>query len=173
LCRRVRDRSEEDKIRRALIVAVLSVALLGVATSSASAVTFSPPSINFGRVPRGYMSPPQTFTLTKESNLSKEGVYDIELVANRSLEDWKATSNCPSVMFLTDTTPTCTVTITFTPLLPGKNGAGIFRTIYGGSSGSVTGFGASNRKCESKNQYGNQVRYKKKCKGFRRQPGHH
>ena len=52
---------------RSLRVFGLSVALLGVAASSASAVVFTPASVDFGRQPALTKGPGVVVTLTKES----------------------------------------------------------------------------------------------------------
>jgi hypothetical protein len=153
-------------LRRALVASGLSVALLAVAASSAGAVVFSPPSIDFGHQPRYTQSPPQTFTLTKETQFKSEFV-EITVTLDRYLDSYQETSNCP--VFLTATSPSCTLTIIFTPFAPGTVG-GLITTGGDEATGKPTATftGTGTKPCRKKKQHARTVQYKKVCKGFRR-----
>jgi hypothetical protein len=154
-------------LRGTLVASGLSAALLMVAASSASAVVFSPPSIDFGHQPRYTTSLPQTFTLTKETQFKSEFV-EITVILDRYLDSYQETTNCP--VFLTATIPSCIVTVRFTPFAPGTVG-GLITT--GGDMASTlkptaTFTGTGTKPCIKKKQHAQQLQYKKKCKGFRR-----
>jgi hypothetical protein len=153
-------------LRRALVSCGLSIALLAVAASSASAVVFSPPSIDFGHQPRYTQSPPQTFTLTKETQFKSEFV-EITVTLDRHLDSYQETTNCP--VFLTATTPSCTVTVRFTPFAPGTV-TGLITTGGDEAAGKPTATftGTGTKPCVKKKQHAQQLQYKKVCKGFRR-----
>jgi hypothetical protein len=158
-------------MRRALIAAGLAVVLLGTTASSASAVVFSPPSVDFGHQPRYTISPPQTITLTKEPQLTREyinmsGGGDGGLFVDRFIESYLTTSTCFSG-YLTQASPSCTFTLSFTPYGPGTISARLLSTADPSKAvATVTGFAA--KPCIKKNQHGPRLQYKKVCKGFPR-----
>jgi hypothetical protein len=162
-------------MRRATTIATLAsgllVVLLAVAASSASAVIFSPPSVDFGHQPRYTISPPRTITLTKEPQLTTEyidmdGGGDGGLFIDHFILSFLGTQTCFSG-YLTQASPSCTVTISFTPYAPGTINARLLST--GDPSkpvATVTGFGM--KPCVKKKQHGKRLQYKKVCKGFPR-----
>ncbi len=109
-------------MRRTTTIAVLSVtALVAMGGSSASALTWSPSSFDYGRVPIRKSSPPQTFTLTKDPNLPFESAGPEFFIGRSSSRDeWQVgkPSTCLEMAGapLTTATPSCTVTISFTPI---------------------------------------------------------
>ena len=152
-------------MRRALVSLGLSVALLAVAADSALAVTFSPPSLDFGKQPRLTISPPKTFTLTKATNLKAEYVY-VGTTLDHSVEAWQTTSNCPIDGFLTEAAPTCTVSIRFTPNFPGLDGGLVSSSDAADLSKPTARFtGIATKPCRKRRPSGGTV-LKKKCRGF-------
>jgi hypothetical protein len=160
-------------VRRAILATGLSVVFLGAAASSASAVIFSPPSLDFGNQPRYTISPPRTITLTKEPQLTTEhidmaGGGDGGLFIDRFLLSYLGTQTCFSG-FLTEASPSCTVTISFTPYGPGRINARLLSVGEGGppkAVATVTGF--ATKPCIKKKQHAQRLQYKKVCKGFPR-----
>jgi hypothetical protein len=156
----------------ATLASGLSVALLAVVASSASAVIFSPPSLDFGNQPRYTISPPRTITLTKEPQLATEyidmgGGGDGGLFVDRFILSYLGTQTCFSG-YLTQANPSCTMTISFTPYGPGRINARLL-SIFDGSGkpvATVTGF--ATKPCVKKKQNGKRLQYKKVCKGFPR-----
>ena len=117
-------------MRRARIAGGLSIALLVVAASSASAATISPTSLNFGSQRLNTTSVPQTFTLTKGS----ETTFSLAPILVDDSFSFLTSTNCPPV--LTATTPSCTVTVRFHPHLPGPDHGTLYT--YEGSSTAPT-----------------------------------
>ncbi len=153
-------------MRRALISSCLSVVLSAVVVSSASAATFNPPFIDFGKQPRVTRSAPKTFTVTKEASLQQE-VIDINVVITKgSLDSWQSTSNCPQV--LTAAAPTCTVSVRFTPFMPGFTSGTIYTDYFDPKFSTGSFSGVPTRPCVKKKQTGRLLQYKKKCRGFPR-----
>jgi hypothetical protein len=105
---------------RALIIVGLSIALLATAASSASALTISPTSADFGRLLIGKSSAPVTFTVTKGS--VNEPANTIHSTGDFFTESYTcvcfpSSTACPNT--LTDKTPSCTITVFFQPDRPG------------------------------------------------------
>jgi hypothetical protein len=119
---------------RALITAALSIALLATAASSASAASTTPASADFGRVLLHRQSAPITFTVTKTTEtrltLINPGLSDV-FVASFSPGGgflFLATT-CPrsesGFYYLDATTPSCTITASFKPAVPGPSEGGV------------------------------------------------
>jgi hypothetical protein len=146
-------------MRRALIAGGLSIALLAAAASSASAATISPTSLNFGSQRLGTTSAPQTLTLTKGS----ETAFGINPILVDDSFSYLSTTNCPR--FLTDATPSCTMTFQFQPHLPGPDNATLY-TSEGSSTAptaTLTGTGVvAGKRCKKGKKHSAQSA-RKKC----------
>ena len=157
------------KPRRLILATGLWAALLAVAASSATAVVFSPPAVEFGSQPIMTKSPGQTFTLTKQGPFEALAIFLVpdEFKGSSNINGFEAISNCPEM--LTDSVPSCTLTVHFTPYLRGgPQGTTIFTdgTDVTKPRGRVTA-GPATRACTKKQKKSNaRIRYKKKCKGF-------
>lgn len=140
-------------MRRALIIGGLSVALLAVAASTASAGTISPASADFGRVLIGRATAPRTFTFIKGS----ESQFEIQpdgpsFVTNlgpkagfSQTHDSQINPNCPAA--LTAQQPTCTIGVYFSPTSPGPIRAVVFANTYSPDPiAPLTGIGLLPRK---------------------------
>jgi hypothetical protein len=122
-------------MRRTLIAGALSVALMAIAASSASAATITPTSVDFGRVLRGQVRT-TTFTVTLQSGerCSSPGppppCYPIKqddsaggFVTNYnsfSFGDDFTSGTCLQLLYLTAATPSCTISVVFKPDQGGK-----------------------------------------------------
>jgi len=94
----------------------LKVTLTGSGTLHASAVTFSPHSLDFGEQPVGTSSKPQTLTM------SNTGQKTLLVTAINSDGDFTILpgSTCETLQASLDAGATCTLNVTFTPLGPGS-----------------------------------------------------
>ena len=126
-----------NPLRRVLIACGLSFALLAAAAGSAGAATISPASADFGRLLIGHTSAPRTFTVTKGNESSfemREGdlggfvINDGESGVGGGFPDGfsQSSTTCAGNRPLTSTNPSCTITVVFTPNLPGPNPAVVF-----------------------------------------------
>jgi hypothetical protein len=139
-------------MRRTLTVGGLSLALLAVAASTASAGSISPASSNFGRVLIGKTSAPRTFTFVKGS----EPEFELQpngpsFVTNdvgdgfSQTHDTQTSPNCPAV--LTASHPSCTIGVYFSPETPGPNRGEIFANYLSPDPiAPLTGIGLLSRK---------------------------
>ena len=145
------------KAPRSLILAGLSIAFLASTASSASAVSISPTSVDFGRVLVNTQSQPVTFTVTKGSergailfNPDAGSGYNPFVFSTGAQTLWPTTSTCPrnrtGFYFVDGSTPSCTVTVSFQPLTPGSV-TGITLAYLGPEAqAQVTGVGLIPRK---------------------------
>jgi hypothetical protein len=155
-------------VRRGLGTVGLSVALLLLAASSASAAVISPPSLNFGPQPT-FTQSAQSVTLTKESRFLQEGVtiqfYPDKHNGFTNISAFHGISDCPGV--LTDSHPSCSLTVYFTPYLLGAQGL----TVYTGEDPlkpTLRAVGVGTKPCKKKRKKKSKApaRYKKVCRGF-------
>jgi hypothetical protein len=144
-------------VRKALIVAALSVALLGAAAGSASAATFSPTTWDFGRHLIGKTSAPKTFTTTVSSGdrcLSPPGpagvCYPIEQLYGGGFaigyntlgfRNDSSLGTCYQVDYLTATNPSCTIVVSLEPDTPGPNNGFVGPNDYDKLGAQITGTG--------------------------------
>jgi hypothetical protein len=125
-------------IRRNILgLVAVSAALLAVAASSASAATISPASSDFGRLLIGKTSAPRTFTVTKGSEATYQmrgGGDGGDFVINNGEigvggghpAGFAQSSTTCFDRVLTATNPSCTISVVFSPNLPGPNPAVVF-----------------------------------------------
>jgi hypothetical protein len=137
-------------MRRALIAAGLSMALLAATQGSASAATISPTTGDFGRVLIGNISAPKTYTVTKGSEPEFE--WNGGVINGGFFDDG---NNCPN--FLTPSAPSCTITVRFSPNTPGPLEGVLYSDEYSGPPVSpqvhLTGIGmiaADQFQCQKK-----------------------
>jgi hypothetical protein len=113
----------------------MSAALLAIAASSASAATITPANSDFGRQLIGKRSAPRTFTVTKGSETTYqmrdvEGSFvinngEIGVGGGHPAGFGQSSTTCIDRV-LTAANPTCTISVVFTPDLPGPNPAVVF-----------------------------------------------
>ncbi|HEY6293675.1 MAG TPA: choice-of-anchor D domain-containing protein, partial [Terriglobia bacterium] len=102
-----------------------TVALSGTAT----AMSFSPTSLNFGTVKVGQSSNPQTATLTNLGT-STVSITSVSITGTDPV-DFSETNNCGSKLYPAQT---CTFTLTFTPAVAGSRSASLSVADTGGGS---------------------------------------
>ena len=117
------------------LVTGLTIACLAGAVSSVGAATISPTSINFGRFLIGKQSRPRTFTVTVDSGdgcrspgPSRPCYPIVEASAGGftvgdnglAFYDELLFSSCHGLVYLTATTPSCTIAVSFEPNRPGR-----------------------------------------------------
>ncbi len=152
-------------MRRFALVLCVSLGLSGFAAAAASAHTMTPSSFDFGSVPVGSESAPQTFTLTAVGSQIDTGP-----AAFGNGEYELKSHNCPT--FLTAGN-SCTLIVVFAPFQPGPQAGTLASasTVPGGSPGhpaaQLSGVGVAaphkGKKCKKKG-HRSAVAAKKKCK---------
>ncbi len=115
------------------LIAGLTIVCMGVAASSGSAATISPAGVDFGRFLIGKQSPPRTFIVTVGSGDGcrspgpagecypiVEGLDGGFTVGNAlAFFDLLGSSSCHGLVYLTATSPSCTIVVNFEPDRPG------------------------------------------------------
>ncbi len=97
------------------------------------AVTFNPPSLNFGTISLGTTSSSLPLTLTNS------GTNALLISAITASSEFAQTNNCPSSLAAS---VSCTISVTFTPAGPGtRNGSITVASNAGPQSASLTGVG--------------------------------
>jgi hypothetical protein len=89
-----------------------------VSTTGTPAVTFSPTSLNFGKLPVGTTSAPQSATLTNTGGAALT-IGSIQL-AGAAASDYVEANTCGTSL---STGSSCTITVTFTPSAAGVRNA--------------------------------------------------
>src|SRR4051812_40403904 len=143
-------RGTGDKMRGAFAGIVVLVALLAATQGSASAATISPTAGDFGRVLIGNISGPKTYTVTKGSEPEFE--WNGGVINGGFFDDG---NNCPNL--LTPARPSCTITVRFSPTVPGPAHGVLYSDEYSGPPVSpqvqLTGvgmIGANDFHCQKK-----------------------
>jgi hypothetical protein len=134
--------------RIAIISCVAGLLLLG-ASGTAGAATFTPTGADFGSQPVGTTSAPKTITL----GLGTEPAFAPGIGISGQ---FRQTNTCPALL-LPLLTPTCTVSVTFTPASAGRQTGQLTSAavLVGAPSASLTGTGTEAvatpaKKCKKK-----------------------